>query len=146
MSLRPSLIAACLVLSACGGTPPDPAAGTAPATPAAPAAEEKVLHVYNWSDYVAEDTIAQFEAASGIKVVYDVYDSNEILEAKLMTGGAGYDVVFPSARPFAQRQIAAGVYLPLDKSKLSGYANLDAAMLAGLTDVDPANAHIVPYM
>ena len=151
MPLRPSLIVACLVLAACGGNPADPAAsstanGATPATPATPAAEEKVLHVYNWSDYVAEDTIAQFTAETGIEVVYDVYDSNEILEAKLMTGGAGYDVVFPSARPFAQRQVAAGVYLPLDKSKLRRYPNLDLTMLAGLTDVDPGNAHIVPYM
>jgi putrescine transport system substrate-binding protein len=147
MPMRPCLIAACLVLAACGGSPTDPAATATPGAPAtAPAAEDKVLHVYNWSDYVAEDTIQQFEAATGIKVVYDVYDSNEILEAKLMTGGAGYDVVFPSARPFAQRQVAAGVYQPLDRAKLPGYAQLDAAMLAGLTDVDPGNAHIVPYM
>jgi putrescine transport system substrate-binding protein len=146
MSLRPTVLVACLALAACGGSAPDPAASGAVDAPAQPAQEEKVLHVYNWSDYVAEDTIQQFEAATGIKVVYDVYDSNEILEAKLMTGGAGYDVVFPSARPFAQRQVAAGVYRPLDRAKLDGYDRLDPAMLAGLTDVDPGNAHIVPYM
>lgn len=142
MTPRPSLIAACLALAACGGKPSDPASSAAQA----PRAEDKVLHVYNWSDYVAEDTIEQFTAETGIDVVYDVYDSNEILEAKLMTGGAGYDVVFPSARPFAQRQIAAGVFQPLDRARLPRYPNLDESMLAGLTDVDPGNAHIVPYM
>jgi putrescine transport system substrate-binding protein len=147
MKLRLSLLSACIALGAC--SPPSgesPQSGSAAPTPAAPAAEEKVLHVYNWSDYVAEDTIAKFEAASGIKVVYDVYDSNEILEAKLMTGGSGYDVVFPSARPFAQRQVAAGVYAPLDKARLPGYSKLDPALMAGLVDVDPGNAHILPYM
>lgn len=136
-----ALFAACLTLAACGGDKAQDAA-----TPAQPGAEAKVLHVYNWSDYVAEDTIAQFQKASGIRVVYDVYDSNEMLEAKLVTGGSGYDVVFPSARPFAQRQIAAGIHAPLDKSKLPNLANIDADLLAALADVDPGNAHTVPYM
>ena len=136
-----ALFAACLTLAACGGDKAQDAA-----TPAQPGAEAKVLHVYNWSDYVAEDTIAQFQKASGIRVVYDVYDSNEMLEAKLVTGGSGYDVVFPSARPFAQRQIAAGIHAPLDKSKLPTLANIDADLLAALADVDPGNAHTVPYM
>ena len=66
-----------------------------------------MLHVYNWSDYIAEDTVAKFEEATGIKVVYDVYDSNEVLEAKLLAGNSGYDVVVPTSN-FLQRQIAAG--------------------------------------
>ena len=153
-TLRLGLLASCLLsssllLTACGDSDaPDPAA-KAPATasaPAAPKAEEKVLHVYNWSDYVAEDTIAKFTAETGINVVYDVYDANEILEAKLMTGGSGYDVVFPSARPFAQRQVAANVYAPLDKGQLPNWKNLDATLLAGLQDVDPGNTHVAPYM
>lgn len=134
------LVVASLALSACGDKTPESAA-QAPATPNA-----KVLNVYNWSDYVAEDTLAQFEKTSGIKVVYDVYDSNEMLEAKLVTGGSGYDVVFPSARPFAQRQIAAGIYAPLDKAKLPNLGNIDPALMASLNDVDPGNAHVVPYM
>lgn len=134
------LLAASLALAACG----DKAADTTAAAPAS--AKAQVLHVYNWSDYVAEDTIAQFEQASGIRVVYDVYDSNEILEAKLVTGRSGYDVVFPSARPFAQRQIAAGIYAPLDKAQLPHLSNLDPELLAALADVDPGNAHSVPYM
>lgn len=147
MYARTLVLACCAALAACGGAGSDSA--TAPATDkpaAAPKAEARVVHVYNWSDYVAEDTIAKFEAATGIKVVYDVYDSNEMLEAKLMTGGSGYDVVFPSARPFAQRQVAAKAYAPLDKAALPGLANIDPVLLEGLTDVDPGNAHVVPYM
>ena len=91
------LACALLLLSACGGKPAsDRTAAKAPAGP-----EEKVLNVYNWSDYVAEDTIANFEKATGIKVNYDVYSENETLETKLTAGSSGYDVVFPSARPFA---------------------------------------------
>ena len=134
------LAAALLLLAACGSQSQDAA------TPAAPVAEAKVLHVYNWSDYVAEDTIEKFEKTTGIKVVYDVYDSNEMLEAKLVTGGSGYDVVFPSARPFAQRQIASGIYATLDKAKLPHSSNIDPALQKALTDVDPDGSHAVPYM
>lgn len=135
-----TLLAACVALMACGGTPQDAA------SPAQPSAKANVLHIYNWSDYVADDTIAQFQDATGIRVVYDVYDSNEMLETKLSTGGSGYDVVFPSARPFAQRQIAAGIYAPLDKERLPHWSSIDPALLAALADVDPGNAHTVPYM
>lgn len=143
MTLRLSLIATALLLAACGRSP-EPADATA--TGAAPAAGEKVVYVYNWSDYVAEDTLANFEKDTGIKVVYDVYDTNEMLETKLMAGASGYDVVFPSARPFAQRHIQAGIYAPLDRAQLGNYGNLDTDLLADLVDVDPGNAHTVPYM
>ncbi|KFN47447.1 hypothetical protein N790_01695 [Arenimonas malthae CC-JY-1] len=145
MILRYSLIASALLLAACSQSPEPPATTAAPAADA-PAQGEKVVYVYNWSDYIAEDTIANFEAETGIKVVYDVYDNNEMLEAKLMAGASGYDLVFPSARPFAQRHIQAGVYAPLDKSKLSNLGNLDAGLLQGLQDVDPGNVHALPYM
>ncbi len=108
------------------------------------AAEE--LHVYNWSDYIAEDTIAAFEQQTGIKVVYDVYDSNEVLEAKLLAGRSGYDLAFPTARPFADRHITANLYQPVDKSKLTHYGNLDKVILNSLVDIDADNAHLVPYM
>jgi putrescine transport system substrate-binding protein len=146
MMLRTSLIASALLLAACGAAPGPDAAQTAAPAPAPQNAEDKVVYVYNWSDYIAEDTLAKFEAATGIKVVYDVYDANEMLETKLLAGASGYDVVFPSARPFAQRHIQANVYAPLDKAALTRYANLDPALLQGLQDVDPGNAHTVPYM
>lgn len=110
------------------------------------AAEEPVLNVYNWSDYIADEVLEQFQAQTGIKVVYDVYDSNEVLEAKLLAGHSGYDLVFPTARPFALRHIKAGIYRPLDKERLANYGNLDPVIMQGLADVDPGNAHVVPYM
>lgn len=108
------------------------------------AQEEKVLNIYNWSDYIAEDTISNFEAETGIKVNYDVYDSNELLESKLIAGSSGYDVVVPTA-PFMERQIQSGVFAELDRSKLSNYANLDAEILTRMAAHDPDNAHSVPY-
>ncbi len=110
------------------------------------AAAAQELHVYNWSDYIAEDTIAQFEQQTGIKVVYDVYDSNEVLEAKLLAGRSGYDLAFPTARPFADRHLKAGLYQALDKSKLPNLDNLDPVIMQSLADIDPDNRHLVPYM
>src|ERR1700683_5079991 len=109
-------------------------------------AEEPELHVYNWSDYIAPDTIANFEKETGIAVTYDVYDGNEVLEAKLLAGHSGYDVVVPSASPFMARQIAAGAYLPLDKAKLPNLKNLDPRMVALAAEADPGNAYGVPYL
>jgi putrescine transport system substrate-binding protein len=109
-------------------------------------AEDKVLHVYNWSDYIAPDTLENFQATTGIKVTYDVYDSNEVMEAKLLAGGSGYDVVFPTAQPFAERQIKTGLYRKLDKSKLDNSGNLDPAILKALQTPDPGNQYVVPYM
>ncbi|MDA1325454.1 MAG: polyamine ABC transporter substrate-binding protein [Proteobacteria bacterium] len=110
------------------------------------AAEQKILNVYNWSDYVAKDTLSRFTVATGIKVNYDVYDSNEVLEAKLMAGSSGYDVVFPSASPFLARQIKSGIYLKLDRSRLPNWKNLTPSLLKSLTASDPGNAYAVPYM
>jgi putrescine transport system substrate-binding protein len=139
----PALALLVLALAACGGGQP-PADPAAPAPP--PAETAKQLNVYNWSDYIAEDTIERFQQETGIKVVYDVYDSNEMLEAKLLAGGSGYDVVFPSARPFAQRHVEANLYLPLDRAKLANWGNLDPAVLSALQDVDPGNRFLMPYM
>jgi putrescine transport system substrate-binding protein len=138
------LVTLTATLAACGGdkkAAEQPAAGA----PAAAPAEEKVLNVYNWSDYIAEDTIAKFEAATGIKVNYDVYDGNEVLEAKLLAGKSGFDVVVPSAN-FLERQIKQGVYQPLDKAKLTNLGNMDPGLLANLGKYDPENKHAVPYM
>ena len=109
------------------------------------AAQDNVVNVYNWSDYIAEDTIEKFEAATGIKVTYDVFDSNEVLEAKMLTGNSGYDVVVPTS-DFLQRQIAAGAYQPLDKSKLPNLANMDADLMAGAAVYDPDNEYATIYM
>jgi putrescine transport system substrate-binding protein len=119
---------------------------TALRPPAAVGAEEKRLHVYNWSDYIAPDTIANFTKETGIAITYDVYDGNEVLEAKLLAGHSGYDVVVPSASPFMARQIAAGAYLPLDKAKLPNLSNLDPRMMALAATADPGNRHGVPYL
>lgn len=110
------------------------------------AAADRVVNVYNWSDYVTEDALKRFTKESGIKVVYDVYDNNEVLEAKLLAGKSGYDVIFPSARPFAAQQIKAGIYQKLDRSKLSNFKSLDPALLTSLSDFDPGNAYVLPYM
>ena len=108
-------------------------------------AQEKVLHVYNWSDYIAEDTLENFTKETGIKVVYDVFDSNEVLEAKLLAGSSGYDVVVPS-NPFLAKQIKAGVFQKLDKSKLPNWENLDKDLLKALDPSDPGNQYSIPYM
>jgi putrescine transport system substrate-binding protein len=109
------------------------------------AAEEKVLNVYNWSDYIAENTLQKFTKETGIKVVYDVFDSNDTLEAKLLAGNTGYDVVVPSLN-FLGRQIQAGVFMPLDKTKLPNNKNLDPELMARIAGNDPGNAHAVPYL
>jgi len=103
------------------------------------------VNVYNWSDYIGEDVVARFEKESGIKVVYDVFDSNEVLEGKLLAGRTGYDVVVPSIE-FLGRQIQAGIFQPLQKDKLPNYKELDPALMATIAKVDPGNAYGVPYM
>lgn len=102
------------------------------------------LNIYNWSDYIAEDTVANFEKETGIKVQYDVYDSNEMLEAKLMAGGTGYDLVHPSGA-FLGRQIVAGIYQPIDTSKIPNYKNLDPKIMKLLAAFDPGNKYAVPW-
>ncbi len=108
-------------------------------------AEEAVLHVYNWADYIGKDTIADFERTTGIRVEYDTYDSDETLEAKMMAGDSGYDVVSTSTDYFA-RQIRAGIYRRLDRSQLPNWKNLDPHVLAIEAAADPGNAHAVPYL
>lgn len=125
------------LLAACGGN--DSKGETAQG------GEEKVLNVYNYSDYIAEDTIPNFEKATGIKVTYDVFDSDEMVETKLLTGNSGYDIVVPTLNFFG-RQIQAGVFLPLDKSKIPNLANLDPDVMARIATQDPENKYGVPYM
>jgi putrescine transport system substrate-binding protein len=109
------------------------------------AAEEKRLFIYNWSDFIGTDTIAKFEKLTGIKVTYDVYDAEETMEARLMAGSSGYDVVSAST-DFFSREIKAGVYETLDKAKLPNWKNLDPRILAIQAEFDPGNQHAVPYL
>nr|WP_275300485.1 polyamine ABC transporter substrate-binding protein [Pseudomonas sp. AF32] len=103
------------------------------------------VHIYNWSDYIGESTLADFEKATGIKPVYDVFDSNETLEGKLLAGRTGYDVVVPSNH-FLGKQIKAGAFQKLDKAQLPNYANLDPSLLKRLDKNDPGNQYAVPYL
>ncbi len=120
--------------------------GAGPAFAAPPAGPEpKVLSIYNWSDYIAEDTIKNFERETGIKVNYDNYDNNEILHAKLVAGKTGYDIVVPGAH-FAKAQIEAGLFRKLDRSLLSNWGNLDPAVLEQMAKVDPGNQYLVDWM
>ena len=112
---------------------------------AAYADEEKVLNVYNWGDYIADDTVANFEKETGIKVRYDLFDSNEALHAKLVAGMSGYDIVVPGSH-FAKMQIQAGLLQKLDKSKIPNLANLDPAIQAQLAKVDPGNDYLVDWL
>lgn len=115
-------------------------------TSLANAQEEKQLNIYNWSDYITPETIADFEKETGIKVQYDVYDSNQLLESKLMAGKTGYDIVVPTSTPFMVRQIKLGLYQPLDKAKLTNYSNLNPEIMRRLTAHDAGNSHAVPWM
>jgi putrescine transport system substrate-binding protein len=108
-------------------------------------AEDKELFIYNWTDFIGPETIANFEKSTGIKVIYDVYDAEETMEARLMAGSSGYDVVSAST-DFFSREIKAGVYIPLDKTKLPNWKNLDPRILAIQAVYDPGNAHAVPYL
>jgi putrescine transport system substrate-binding protein len=112
---------------------------------AATASAAGTLNIYNWNDYIADDTVPNFEKQFGVKVRYDLYDSNEVLQAKLMTGKSGYDLVVPSLE-FAARQIKAGIYQKLDKSKLPNYVNLDKSILEKMKVGDPTNEYLIPYM
>ncbi len=106
---------------------------------------EEVVNVYNWSDYIAEDTLDNFQKETGIRPIYDVFDSNEVLEAKLLSGSSGFDIVVPSNQ-FLGKQIKAGAFLPLDRSKLPNWENLDPTLLKALENNDPGNQYAFPYL
>jgi putrescine transport system substrate-binding protein len=149
-SLSALVSASCLflLLAACssdkGTTPPPGADGAAPPPPADTDAE-KVVNVYNWSDYIEPTVLDEFTRETGVKVNYEVMDSNELLETKLVAGRTGYDVVVPSAN-FLARQIKSGIYQKLDKAKLTNLKNLDPTITARLAVFDPGNEHAVNYM
>lgn len=158
VSIRTALlaVASIILVAACGQKPAEPAAPAAagsapaatagqPATPALDTDAEKVVNMYNWSDYIDLSVLSDFTKETGIKVNYDVFDSNEMLETKLLAGNTGYDIVVPSAS-FLQRQIAAGVYQPLDKSRLSNLKNMDPELMKRVAAFDADNAHSVNYL
>jgi putrescine transport system substrate-binding protein len=107
--------------------------------------EEKFLNIYNWSDYIADDTIKNFEKETGIKVRYDNFDNNEILHAKLVAGKTGYDIVVPSSN-WAGLQIMGGLFAKLDKAQIPNLKNVDPAVAAQLAKIDPGNQHVVDWL
>ena len=120
-------------------------ASTSASAPVAPSvAEEKVLNIYNWPDYIPEGMVAAFEKETGIKVNYDTYETNEALHAKLVAGNTGYDLVVPGT-VFAKPQIEGKLLRALDKSKIPNLANLDPAVMGVLTKADPGNKYLVPW-
>lgn len=147
-SLSALISASCVfLLIACAKKEEPPAAdkAAAPAKPVFDTDAEKVVNVYNWSDYIDHAVLEQFEAETGIKVNYEVMDSNALLETKLRAGRSGYDVVVPSASYLA-RQIKSNIYQALDKSKLDNLKNLDPEITKKLEVFDPGNQHAVNYM
>jgi putrescine transport system substrate-binding protein len=131
------LIALCLS-AACG----KPRSESQPAQPTANGADEKVLNLYIWADYMAPDTIATFEKNSGLKVNVSYFDSDETLEGRVLTGHSGFDVVVPPAN-FMHREIRSGAYQPLDKTKLPNIVNFDPDLMSRVAVNDPENAHAV---
>lgn len=107
-------------------------------------AEDKVVNVFNWAEYTAPDTLPGFERATGIKVSYDTYDSNDLVQSKLLSGKSGYDVVVPSSH-YAARQIKAGLFQKLDKANMPNLKHLDPEIMAVLSQVDPGNEYLVPW-
>jgi putrescine transport system substrate-binding protein len=125
------------------GAPPTHAATAASAK--RPATAPKQVNIYNWADFIGSSTLQRFERETGIKVVYDTYDAEETMEAKLLAGRSGYDVVSASTN-FFSRQIKAGVYRPLDKRQLPNWKNLDPKVLQLQAASDPGNRYAVPYL
>ena len=127
-----------VMLAACGGSDKNAS------DKAEQAGNQNVLRIYNWSEYVDPETVADFEKKNGIKVTYDVYDSDETLESKVLTGKSGYDIVGPS-NTFVGRQIKAGAYQKIDKSLIPNYKNLNPELMKLMEGVDPTHEYAVPF-
>jgi putrescine transport system substrate-binding protein len=128
----------CLVLVSCGRPSESP---SRPGT----GAEDKVVNIYNWYDYIKPEVLRKFETQYGVQVRYNVFDSNNTLEAKLLAGHSGYDVAFPSGA-YLESMVAAGVFRPLDPSRLPNLKNMDPAIMQRLALHDPRTEHAVVYM
>ena len=133
------------LLCACSGHGGEGTAVARPRDASSPYDTEKVVNVYSWADYIAPDTVSNFEKETGIKVRYDVYDNNEVLETKLLSGNSHYDVVVPTD-VFFDRQREAGVYRKLDKGALPNLVNTDPQIMRQMAVHDPGNLHAAPYM
>jgi putrescine transport system substrate-binding protein len=140
-----AICAALTALCACGYNNSSPPSSGGKETGRQATAEKPVLHIYNWADYIGFNTIARFERSTGIRVIYDLFDSNETLEAKLLVGDSGYDIVSTSMAYYG-RQIRAGLYEPLNKAKLPNWRNLDPHVLAVQAQADPGNRYAAPYL
>src|ERR1700722_3715941 len=134
-----------LAVSACGDHKPAAGGGPGAAADGSGKTPAKALNLYIWSDYLAANTLSDFEKQTGIKVHVSYFDTNETLETKLLAGSSGYDIVVPTASYF-ERQIKAGVYLTLDKSKLPNLKNMDSQLMSKVALHDPDNAHGIIYM
>ena len=134
----PLIVLTALALAGCGGS------DKTSADKAAQTDNQKVLSIYNWSEYVDPETVAAFEKKHGIAVTYDVYDSDETLESKVLTGKSGYDIVGPS-NAFVGRQIKAGAYQKIDKSLIPNYKNLNPQLMKLMEGVDPGHEYAVPF-
>jgi putrescine transport system substrate-binding protein len=142
---RVGAIALVTIVAACGRAPaPQPATPTATATATATTTDAPVVNVFNWADYIAPGLLAEFTRETGIRVNYDTFDSNEVLETKLLAGRSGYDVVVITAT-FMENQIKAGVYQPLDPARLPNRRNLDPALAATLAPAGTEGRYSVPY-
>jgi putrescine transport system substrate-binding protein len=142
------VITALILLTACtdrAREPSESAAASDRSTVVASSGDERVVHVYNWFDYIDPAVLEKFTVETGIKVVYDTYESNEVLETKLLTGNTGYDVVVPS-NTYMERQIKAGALSKLDRSKLPNWKNLDPVIIERVSMNDPGNQYGVNYM
>lgn len=140
--MKKSLLAVALTavfLVACGKKEEPAATAAAPADTGS-----KVLNIYNWDDYIPDGMIAAFEQEFGIKVNYDTFENNETLHAKLIAGNSGYDIVVPTVG-FSKKQLEAGLFQPLDKSKIPNLANLDPTFMKKLASIDEGNRHYVPW-
>ncbi len=126
-------ILACVALGSCSKSAQDKAE------------EDNVLNIYNWSDYIGESTIADFEKETGIKVRYDTFDANETLHAKLLARHTGYDIVVPSSS-WAKIQLEGGLFRPLDKSRITNWKNLDPGVMQNLAALDPGNTYLAPWL
>lgn len=149
LSILAFTVSGALLLAACGkkeeAAPAVSGPVTASSAPApAAAAEEKILNIYNWPDYIAKDMVANFEKESGIKVNYQTFENNEALQAKLVAGNSGYDIVVPGA-VFAKPQIDGGLLQKIDKTKIANYGNLDPAIMGKLANIDAGNDYLVPW-